>query len=98
MTCVRVAATAALWLGLPAGRTWTAGHTTAHPNPDAGTDIVRLRDGRLLLVYIHLSAGRHALHLALSADDSETWTEPVVLESGPGEYSYLPRPSTPCTG
>jgi predicted neuraminidase len=70
------------------GRTWTPGRLTALPNPNSGIDAVKLRDGRLVLVYNHLSQGRHAIHLAVSADDGETWTEPVVLESGPGEYSY----------
>ena len=70
------------------GRTWTPGRVTALPNPNSGIDAVRLRDGRVVLVYNHLSKGRHAIHLAVSADDGETWTEPALLESGPGEYSY----------
>jgi len=45
-------------------------------------------DSRLILVYNHLSEGRDAIHLAVSGDDGETWTEPQVLESGEGEYSY----------
>lgn len=70
------------------GRTWSPGHLTELPNPNAGIDVVRLRDGRLILVYNHLPAGRSALHLAVSKDDGATWTEPQLLESGPGEYSY----------
>jgi len=70
------------------GRTWSPGHATSLPNPNAGIDVVRLRDGRLVLVYNHLPAGRAAIHLAVSSDDGGTWTAPRVLESGPGEYSY----------
>lgn len=70
------------------GRTWTPGRVTALPNPNSGIDAVKLRDGRVVLVYNHTSGDRHAIHLAVSEDDGETWTEPVLLESGPGEYSY----------
>ena len=70
------------------GSTWTPGRVTALPNPNSGIDAVKLRDGRVVLVYNHLTEGRHEIHLAVSADDGETWTEPVLLESGPGEYSY----------
>jgi len=70
------------------GRTWTPGRPTGLPNPNAGVDVVRLGDGRLILVYNHLSEGRNAIHLAVSRDEGSTWGEPRLLESGPGEYSY----------
>jgi predicted neuraminidase len=70
------------------GLTWTAGRATELPNPNAGIDVVRLRDGRLVLVYNHLPEGRNAIHLAVSADDGKSWSAPELLESGPGEYSY----------
>lgn len=70
------------------GRTWTPGRPTELPNPNAGIDVVRLRDGRLVLIYNHLTRARNAIHLAVSRDDGETWTPPSVLEEGSGEYSY----------
>lgn len=70
------------------GRTWTPARPTTLPNPNAGIDVVRLHDGRLLLVYNHLAEGRDAIHLALSRDGGATWSAPTLLESGPGEYSY----------
>lgn len=70
------------------GRTWAPARPTDLPNPNAGIDVVRLRDGRLILIYNHLSEGRDAIHLAVSHDEAETWTPPVILEEGPGEYSY----------
>jgi predicted neuraminidase len=70
------------------GRTWSPAMPTSLPNPNSGVDVVRLRDGRLVLVYNHLTEGRNAIHLAVSHDGGETWSEPRVLEEGPGEYSY----------
>jgi predicted neuraminidase len=54
----------------------------------AGIDAVRLRDGRLVLVYNHTLRGRDAIHLAVSPDEGETWGDPFVLEDGQGEFSY----------
>jgi predicted neuraminidase len=70
------------------GRTWTPARRTELPNPNAGIDVVRLRDGRLILVYNHLPRGRNAIHLAVSKDEGNTWSNPYVLEDGQGEFSY----------
>jgi predicted neuraminidase len=60
---------------------------TALPNPSAGIDAVRLRDGRFLLVYNPTTSGRDRLEVAVSAD-GKTWRRAVILEDSPGEYSY----------
>jgi predicted neuraminidase len=70
------------------GLTWEAGRPTQLPNPNAGIDVVRLQDGRLVLVYNHLPHGRDAIHLAVSKDEGDTWSDPLVLEEGQGEFSY----------
>ncbi len=49
------------------GLSWDPGRPTQLPNPNAGIDVVRLRDGRLVLIYNHLVNGRDALHLAVSS-------------------------------
>jgi predicted neuraminidase len=69
------------------GLTRAPARATALPNPNAGIDAVRLRDGRLVLVYNHTLRGRDAIHLAVSPDEGETWGEPFVLEDGQGEFS-----------
>jgi predicted neuraminidase len=69
------------------GHTWGAMALTDLPNPNSGTDAVTLRDGRHLLVYNHTVKGRSPLHVAVSVDGL-TWRSALVLEHGPGEYSY----------
>jgi predicted neuraminidase len=70
------------------GRTWAPARPTELPNPNAGIDAVRLRDGRLVLIYNHLPHGRNAIHLAVSKDEGQTWSGPLLLEGGDGEFSY----------
>lgn len=81
---------------LDRGWTWSTPFPTSLPNPNAGIDAVRLPDGRLLLAYNHTDRGRdpmvwdlrYPLCLAESGDGGDTWTPVLVLEEGPGEYSY----------
>jgi predicted neuraminidase len=60
---------------------------TELPNPNSGIDALTLRDGRQLLVYNPTTKGRTPLALALSRDGVE-WRTALVLEDGPGEFSY----------
>jgi predicted neuraminidase len=69
------------------GRTWGPMTATTLPNPNAGIDAVRLRDGRFLLVYNPTTTDRHALDIAVSRD-GVSWRRAVALEDAPGEYSY----------
>ncbi|MDR7532064.1 MAG: sialidase family protein [Armatimonadota bacterium] len=78
------------------GYTWSAPHPTELPNPNAGIDMARLPDGRLWLAYNHTDRGRDPMQwelrsplcLAESVNGGATWTPLLVLEEGPGEYSY----------
>lgn len=70
------------------GRTWTPARPTTLPNPNSGIDCVRLRDGRILMVYNRSSRERTPLNVAISSDNGETWRPLLELETGPGEYSY----------
>ena len=69
------------------GATWGPMTATALPNPSAGIDAVRLRDGRFLLVSNPTAAGRHQLEVAVSPD-GRAWRRAALLEDSPGEYSY----------
>jgi len=69
------------------GRTWTAARPLDVPNPNSGIDIVRLRDGRFVLVYNDSQRERTPLSLAVSTD-GEHFRKFANLETTPGEYSY----------
>jgi predicted neuraminidase len=73
------------------GRGWTPATPTILSNPNSGIDMVRMRDGRLALVYNDSPQNwgpRTPLCLALSEDEGRSWQEELRLEQGPGEYSY----------
>ena len=70
-----------------AGLTWTAARPIDLPNPNAGIDVVRLKDGRFVMIYNHTDKGRTPLNLAVSPD-GEHWNPFQALETEPGEYSY----------
>ncbi len=70
------------------GRAWTPARPTSLPNPNSGIDSVRLRDGRILMVYNHSKTDRSPLNVAVSKDGGETWAAFVTLETEPGEFSY----------
>ena len=72
---------------LDQGVTWTAAHPIELPNPNSGIDVVRLKDGRFVMVYNHTESGRSPLNLAVS-QDGDHWTPFQALETEPGEYSY----------
>lgn len=69
------------------GLTWTASRALDVPNPNSGIDVVRLGDGRFVLVYNDTTSGRTPLDLAVS-QDGEHFRAFKVLENRPGEYSY----------
>jgi len=70
-----------------AGKTWGRMTATSLPNPSAGIDALRLRDGRFLLVYNPTAKGRGKLDIAASRD-GKAWQRAVVLEDSNGEFSY----------
>jgi predicted neuraminidase len=71
------------------GVSWTKPEPTSLPNPNSGIDAVSMKDGRHLLVYNHLVAGRNMLNVSIS-DDGVTWKAAVLLENDAKdtEYSY----------
>jgi len=70
------------------GYTWTASQPTPLPNPNSGIDLIKLRSGRLLLVYNPTAEGREQLAYAVSDDEGGRWSAPILLEDGVGEFSY----------
>ena len=70
------------------GKTWSKLAATTLPNPSAGIDAVKLKDGGFLLVYNPSATSRGKLQVSKSSD-GKTWQPLVVLEDeATGEYSY----------
>lgn len=71
------------------GWTWSAAAGSTLRNPDAALDALRLRDGRILVVYNDAASGRENLRLAISPDAGRSWKAGPMLEEAPKqEYSY----------
>jgi len=70
------------------GHSWSPARPTALPHPNSGIDAVKTKDGTIALVYNHTQKGRTPLNIAFSQDEGETWSQPLVLEEQPGEFSY----------
>ena len=69
------------------GVTWTQAHFIDLANPNSGIDAVRLRDGRIVLIFNNSTNERTPLNLAVSRD-GEHFHSFKTLEDGPGQYSY----------
>ena len=69
------------------GKTWSEPHFIDLPNPNSGIDAVRLRDGRVVLIFNNSYTDRTPLNLAVSRD-GEHFSVFKTLEDAPGEYSY----------
>ncbi|MHC4060995.1 MAG: sialidase family protein [Planctomycetota bacterium] len=66
------------------GKSWTPLTKSILPNPNAGIDVVKLSDGRHLLVYNHSdgdSGGRSQLNISVT-DDGKVWKAGLKLEDG----------------
>jgi predicted neuraminidase/peroxiredoxin len=70
------------------GVTWSTPAATKLNNPNAGISMCRLKNGHLLLVFNDQDDSRSPLHIARSTDEGRTWSEPLIVETNPGEYSY----------
>jgi len=72
------------------GQTWSQAMPTAIPNNNSGLDLIRLRDGHLLLACnpVADSKRRTPLSLLLSDDEGHTWHRWLDVETDPGEFSY----------
>jgi predicted neuraminidase len=70
------------------GMTWSPAKPTDLKNPDAAISLRALKNGNLILAWNNQERGRSPLHIARSTDGGATWSNPLMLESNPGEYSY----------
>jgi predicted neuraminidase len=70
------------------GMTWSEGRDSAFPNPNAAVDFLKLRSGRLLLIYNDCFHGRTPLTAAISEDHDKTYPHRRNVAEGPGDFGY----------
>lgn len=71
------------------GMTWSPSVDTDLPNPGAGLEVIRLRDGVWAMVWNDTEKGRSTLALSLSDDEGKTWKWTRYLEkAAAGQYHY----------
>ena len=77
------------------GETWEQAYDTGLPNNNSGLDLVKLDNGKLLLVYNpvrnlpnYYKGPRTPLVVDYSEDNGETWSRLITLEDAPGDYAY----------
>ncbi len=73
------------------GSNWCAAYATPLPNNNSGIDLVHLGGGRLVLACNPVAGNwsrRTPMSLLGSADNGETWSRLLDLDTGEGEFSY----------
>ncbi len=70
------------------GKTWDEGRNSAFPNPNAAVDLLKLKNGHLLLVYNDSMNDRTPITAALSTNGDRTWPYKRNLVTGPFDYAY----------
>jgi predicted neuraminidase len=72
---------------LDSGLTWTQARFIDVPQNNSGLDVVRLADGRIVMIFNNTTVGRTPLNLAVSKD-GEHFRVFATLEDTLGQYSY----------
>ncbi|MEZ5399499.1 MAG: sialidase family protein [Bryobacteraceae bacterium] len=70
------------------GRTWSEGRDSEFPNPNSAVDLLRLRNGRLMLVYNASMSERTPLRVAVSEDGGRSWPRQVDIGTGKNSFAY----------
>lgn len=70
------------------GLTWSEGRDSAFPNPNSAVDFLKLKSGRLVLVYNHHMSRRTPLRAALSSDHDKSWPHYLDIATGNNSFAY----------
>jgi predicted neuraminidase len=70
------------------GMSWSEGRDSAFPNPNAAVDFLKLKSGRLLLIFNDSMNHRTPLTAALSSDHDRTWPVRRNIREGEGDFGY----------
>ncbi|MCX6620806.1 MAG: sialidase family protein, partial [Acidobacteria bacterium] len=75
------------------GATWSPVEDSEIPNPGAGLEVIRLRDGMWCLINNDTERGRHSLAVWLSGDEGKTWKWKRHLELDSNHKESFSYPS-----
>lgn len=70
------------------GYTWSYGKESEFPNPNSATDLKKLANGHLLLVYNDSMTTRSPLTVAISTDNGATWPYKKNIADGKNSFAY----------
>ncbi|OQB32872.1 MAG: hypothetical protein BWY07_01491 [Candidatus Hydrogenedentes bacterium ADurb.Bin170] len=70
------------------GFSWTDAVRTDFPNPNSAVELIKLKNGHLLLVYNDSMSDRTPLTLAVSTDNGETWPFRRMIAGGDNDFAY----------
>jgi predicted neuraminidase len=70
------------------GRTWTEGTDSKFPNPNSALELLKLRSGKLLMIYNDSMYRRTPLKAAVSLDGDRTWQHKPIGEDPKQSYAY----------
>ena len=70
------------------GKTWSEGKDSQFPNPNAAVELIKLRSGRLLLIYNESMNRRTPLTAAVSSDKDRTWPIRRNICEGDNDFGY----------
>lgn len=73
------------------GITWSPGADTKFPNPNSAIDLVKLRNGHLVMIYNDSFYGeRMPLTMRVSTDNGKTWPHVRNIVNKPGDEAAYP--------
>ena len=70
------------------GHTWTDAEPTEFPNPNSAIELIRLKNGHLVLIYNDNMNARTPLTVAVSTDNGQTWPHRRTIAGGQNTYAY----------
>ena len=70
------------------GFTWTEGKVTKFKNPNSALDLIKLKNGHLLMVYNDNMNERTPLTVVISTDNDETWAYRRDIGGGDNTFAY----------
>ena len=75
---------------LDGGRSWSEGKDSEFPNPNAAVDLIKLKNGHLLLVYNDSFTERTPLAVAISTDNGKSFPHRRNIAEGRGDLISVP--------